>query len=320
MMKRIAFSYLIPVRNGMAFLPQLRNVVDKISFNTNDEIVIINDGSTDGTDKFLSQWCLSNPALKVLNNTSAGLVSALNLGISASSRDWIARFDVDDVYSLERLNVQADAIQNDVAAIFSDYCISTERGTRVSSIKTAISSEATRISLIHNRRTPHPGVVFNKEAVLSVGGYRLEDFPCEDLSLWLRLSKSHRITTVPQELLKYRINRGSISSTQRVRMLTKKFEILRKYPLTQVEVFNHVSKFQDYLDLIAFDPCVLNRVVNSLEDIQECSRLFGYEVPKGKEIIKETTLANNRSLKIEKCRNLVELIARNSYKRISNPF
>jgi glycosyltransferase involved in cell wall biosynthesis len=320
MKNRIAFSYLIPVRNGMTFLPQLRNVVDKLSYNTNDEILIINDGSTDGTDMFLSQWGLDNPALKVLRNTSAGLVNALNLGVSRSSRDWIARFDVDDVYSLERLNVQADAIQNDVAAIFSDYCISTKQGTRVSSIKTAISSEATRISLIHNRRTPHPGVVFNKDAVLSVGGYRLEDFPCEDLSLWLRLSKTYRITTVPIELLKYRINRGSISSTQRVKMLTKKLEILRKYPITQEEVFNHVSEFQDYVDLIASDPFVLNRVVNSLEDIHECSRVFGYEVPKGKEIIKETSLANNHSLKIEKCRNLIEFIVRNSYKRISNPF
>jgi hypothetical protein len=156
--------------------------------------------------------------------------------------------------------------------------------------------------------------------VLSVGGYRLEDFPCEDLSLWLRLSETYRITTVPVELLKYRINRGSISSTQRAKMLTKKSEILRKYPITQKEVFNHASKFQDYIDLIAFDSFVLNRVVNSLEDIRECSKVFGYELPEGKEIIKETSLANNRSLKIEKCRNLIELIVRNSYKRISNPF
>ena len=304
----------------MAFLPQLRNVVDKLSHNTSDEIVIINDGSTDGTDKFLRHWSLDNPALKVLCNTSAGLVSALNLGISASSRDWIARFDVDDVYSLERLNIQAGAVQNDVAAIFSDYSISTKQGKRVSSIKTAISSEATRISLIHNRRTPHPGVVFNKEAVLSVGGYRLEDFPCEDLSLWLRLSENYRITTVPVELLKYRINRGSISSTQRVKMLTKKLEILGRYPITQEEVFNHASKFQSYLDLISSDPFVLNRAVNSLEDIHECSRVFGYELPKSKEIVKETSLANNRSLKFEKYRNLIELIVRNSYKRISNPF
>lgn len=318
--KRVAFSYLIPVRNGMDFLPKFRNVIDTYSINTNDEVVIINDTSSDGTEDFLKSWSKKNPAVKVLNNLSPGLVNALNLGISECGHEWIARFDVDDVYSSERLNLQSAAIEKDTAAIFCDYSISTKSGTRLSSIKSGISSEATRISLIRSRRTPHPGVIFNREAVLNAGGYRVEDFPCEDLSLWLRLSNTHKIATVPIELLNYRINPGSISSSQRVNMKAKKYEILKRYPITKDEVFRYVSMFQDYINFTKSFSFPINRVSASLEEIQACSRVFEYAVPKRSEFMEYSRLKDGIQIEVEKFRNIYELLARNSYKRFSNPF
>ena len=316
---RVAFSYLIPVRNGMRFLPKFRNQIDAFCADSNDEVVIINDTSSDDTEKFLKVWSAENPALKVLNNSSPGLVNALNLGILECSNDWIARFDVDDLYSSERLISQAFAIESNTAAIFCDYSISSQNGFRLSSIKTGISSEATRISLIRNRRTPHPGVVFNREAVLNAGGYRVEDFPCEDLSLWLRLSRSHKITTVPIELLNYRINPESISSSQRVKMKSKKYEILKKYAVSNQEVLSYISMFQDYVNLTKSSSFSFNRIVTSLDEIQAYSKIFGYLIPKQNEIIEYSGLRNEFEFGIERFRNAYGLLARNSYKRFSNP-
>ena len=319
MTSRVEFSYLIPIRNGMAYLPNFRIMIDELSRGTNDEIVIVNDGSTDGTGEFLSLWSKDNPALKLVNNKITGLVNALNLGIKECSYEWIARFDVDDTYSLQRLNLQAEAIQGDTAAIFSDYTIATKNGKIVSRIRSAIFGEATRISLVRNRRTPHPGVIFNKAAVQSVGGYIMGDFPCEDLSLWLRLSKNDRICTVPFELFKYRINPGSVSSTQNAKMVLQKHNVLKRYPLTQVEITDFASRFEDYVESVSSMSMAVNRIASSLQEIQHCSDIFGYSVPKTKEIIKDLTFINTLNFRMENARNLSELILRNSYKKISKP-
>jgi hypothetical protein len=319
MISKISFSYLIPVRNGMPFLPNFRKIIDQLSERTNDEVLIVNDASTDGTDDFLYRWSKENPALNVLTNKAPGLVNALNLGIRESSHNWIARFDVDDVYSPRRLELQGNAVQQNTAAIFSDYTISTKSGIKLSSIRTAISNEATRISLIQSRRTPHPAVIFNKAAIQSVGGYHIDDFPCEDLSLWLRLSKTGQIATVPFELLKYRLNPTSISSTQRFNMKLKKVAILNQYPITQLEVMTFISMFQEYAQLIESSHSALNRIASSLSEIQECSKIYGYSLPKRSEIFAQESLRTTLSLGIEDNRNLYERIIRNSYKKLSSP-
>lgn len=294
-------------------------MIDDLSRNTNDEIVIVNDGSNDGTVEFLSLWSKDNPALKIVNNKISGLVNALNLGILECSNQWIARFDVDDTYSIQRLDLQAESIQGDIAAIFSDYTIATKNGVTVSKVRSAIFSEATRISLVKNRRTPHPGVIFNKAAVQSVGGYILDDFPCEDLSLWLRLSKNSPVGTVPIDLIKYRINPGSVSSTQRTKMTLKKQDVLRKYPITKSEIVDFASRFDEYVESVKDVSMAVNRISSSLQEIHHCSETYGYSLPKTREIIRDSTFINTFNLRREDARNLCELIIRNSYKTISKP-
>ncbi len=319
MQRRIPFSYLVPIRNGMAYLPNFRMMIDEISENTNDEIVIVNDGSIDGTGEFLKLWSKNNPAIKIVNNKVPGLVNALNLGIEECSYEWVARFDVDDTYSRQRLNVQADAINSNTAAIFSDYAIATKNGRIISRIHSAVFSQATRISLIRNRRTPHPGVVFSKAAVQSAGGYILDDFPCEDLSLWLRLSKNDQIRTVPFELIKYRINPGSISSTQKTRMIQKKYEVLNRHPLIENEIMEFSSRFSEYVELLSSSSMAENRIASSLQEIQHCAKVYGYSLPKTNDIISDLTLINVLRFRKENARNFSETIIRNSYKKISMP-
>jgi hypothetical protein len=174
--------------------------------------------------------------------------------------------------------------------------------------------------LINNRRTPHPGVIFNKAAVQSVGGYQVEDFPCEDLSLWLRLSKDNQICTAPYELMNYRINPSSISSTQRMKMKSKKLEILEKYPVTQNEVMKFISHFSEYITLFESSPSGLNRIASSLQEIKQYSKILGYELPKNSEITNQITLSQRLNLRIETGRNVYEMIIRNLYKKLSSPF
>ena len=228
-----ALTVLLPVKNGEKYIHKsLECIVANAS--SEDEILIINDGSSDKSELILKSWAIKDSRINIINNHGRGLVNALNLGLNESNKNWIARFDVDDIYPNYRLQKQRSIIGKDVSAIFCDYSLWSSKIRNVGVIPSAVVSQAVSLSLINSQRTPHPGVLYNKEAVLSVGGYRNEDFPAEDLSLWLRLSKIGKLVSVPEILLNYRISKTSITGLRRQEALMKKQYLFRFVKNTMV--------------------------------------------------------------------------------------
>jgi glycosyltransferase involved in cell wall biosynthesis len=219
-------SAILPVYNGAQYIDQ---AIPKIleNLNSSDELVIINNGSTDNSIKMLSRWSNLDSRINLLNLKSPGLVNALNIGINESKNNWIARFDIDDVYSLERIKLQRKAINEKSVAIFSDYEFISNRNKGMGIVPSAISAPAVSVSLISSQRTAHPSVMFSKKAFESIGGYQEIDFPAEDLSLWLKLSRVGELSSIPQKLLQYRLNSGSISAQNR-NLITNKTLLLYK--------------------------------------------------------------------------------------------
>jgi hypothetical protein len=119
-------------------------------------------------------------------------------------------------------------ISNNTVAIFSDYTFFSDKHKNLGRIPSALTKEAVSISLSLSQRTAHPSVVYNKLAVENVGGYSIEDFPAEDLSLWLRLSRVGSLVSVEKNLLNYRLDANSVSFQRRKEILIKKHEILEK--------------------------------------------------------------------------------------------
>jgi glycosyltransferase involved in cell wall biosynthesis len=226
-------TLLMPVLNGEKYLNQAKQslVANCEKF---DEILIIDDGSIDSTSKILQSWCRDNPNIRIVRNSkSSGLVNALNLGIAESANKWIARFDVDDIYPTYRLSKCREILLTNPVAIFTDYSFISEKNTNLGYMPSAIFKNQTYLSLVSSQRTAHPSVMFNKEAVVEVGGYRTEDFPAEDISLWLRLSKLGEIQTVPIEGLRYRLSGNSITGQGRNEAIAMKNKLVANFKFEQ---------------------------------------------------------------------------------------
>lgn len=243
-----AISVLLPIRNGEAFLTSAIAQVQATA-DPRDEILVIDDGSTDGTANLLKLWARSDHRVRILGGQAKGLVAALNLGIAEASNEWIARFDVDDNYAARRLEMQRESIRPGMVACFSDYDFFGDDSRHFGTIPSAIFPSAVSVSLCKSQRTAHPSVIYSKSAVSAVGGYRKEDFPAEDLSLWLRLSRVGDLTSIPSVLLHYRLGKGSISMTRRVEMQQRTRQLVKELGILPSDIHDCLSNWEHICSL-----------------------------------------------------------------------
>ena len=232
-MKEQACSVLLPLYNGSQFIDaSIKSILQ--SMRDIDELVLVNDGSDDISKEKLKKLEKKDSRIKVINKVHSGLVDTLNYGITNCENDLIARADIDDKYSSNRISVQAEfmATNPNCAAVFSDYQIFSVDGRDLGIIPTSISPLLTRFSLLNPQRTPHPSVMFRKMGVIELGGYRAEDFPAEDLSLWINLSKSFEIATIPETLLFYTLHKANITSKHQNQMVKNTRSLLEGFVKT----------------------------------------------------------------------------------------
>jgi glycosyltransferase involved in cell wall biosynthesis len=267
----VPISAVIPVKNGEKFLGSfLPNLIQNL--NVSDEIIIINDGSTDRTVSIISEWAERYKQIRLLNNANIGLISALNFGIKESSNNWIARFDVDDTYAENRIMKQREKISSESVAIFSDYEIMGSGKHSLGKIYSPVFPLACSISLISSQRTAHPSAMINKNAFEFVGGYRSQDFLVEDISLWLRLSRVGEIISVPENLLKYNLNRKSVSMQNRESMKKASRKVILEIginPIHLKQINEQEIKFHLYDGL----PNSQIRALLFIKDILRCQKL-----------------------------------------------
>ena len=108
---------------------------------------------------------------------------------------------------------------------------------------------AVAVSLISSQRTAHSSILFNKESVLDVGGYQQGDFPAEDLSLWLRMSRVGKLISIPKVLLHYRLSAGSVTGTKREASILKKNSLIQSIGINPLNVEKVSAKLEQIFEV-----------------------------------------------------------------------
>lgn len=210
-------SILLPIYNTSSeYLNDCFNGIFNQTFKEYEVIAVNNGSDNQETLDFLSTLSKFNN-VKVVDcerkENAKNLSIALNTGLKHCQYDYIARIDSDDVMQPERLEKQITHL------IINNYL--TVLGTQMYHIQPPYHT--TQLPLIieqqiyyrSNHFLNHPTVMFVKEHILSIGGYKeFPNFIPEDLILWIKLLKhGFRLGNLPDILVGYRNNPKSLSYT-----------------------------------------------------------------------------------------------------------
>lgn len=114
-------SIIIPVYNVKEYLSEcLESVINQTYRNL--EILLVDDGSTDGSSEICDAYAVKDNRIKVIHKTNGGLSDARNKGIELASSEYISFLDSDDVLSLDFFNIMVSYVINENADIVEcDY-------------------------------------------------------------------------------------------------------------------------------------------------------------------------------------------------------
>ncbi|MDE5629845.1 MAG: glycosyltransferase [Muribaculaceae bacterium] len=210
-------SVIIPAHNAAAYLAQcLQSIVSQGVDNT--EIIIINDASTDGTDKICREWEHRYPFIKTLQANHIGPSAARNLGIAEAKGEYIIFCDADDTYYPGAFRTLFDIINADsecdmVIGQMSET--ETTRHTHNNLKKTLSGAEALRATLYQKKYFHNSpcAKIYRRRIFNNIQLFR-DGMRFEDLEIVPRLYlNARRITVCSEPVYYYRPHEQSFMHT-----------------------------------------------------------------------------------------------------------
>lgn len=203
-------SVIMSVYNGEKYL---RKAVDSILDQTfpDFELIIINDGSTDGTKEILESY--TDHRIHLIHQENIGLTKSLNKALKLARGVYIARQDADDISDLERLNCEVNYLNQNqnIGLLGSHVAFIDKKGREISVWKTPETHDQIKKGLLKGNCFCHGSVMFRKECLNTVGFYREKFRYAQDYDYWMRISEHFKTANIGMVLYKNRRTTDTIS-------------------------------------------------------------------------------------------------------------
>ena len=192
-------SVIIPTYNRKKTLARAIQSVINQSLSP-FEILIIDDGSNDGTE----EWVKENfQNIKYIYQNNRGVSSARNIGVENANGDWVAFLDSDDEWLSNKLHEQVIAIEsNPKIKFFHTNEIWIRNGVRVNQMKKhkKYGGYIFEKCLDICRISPS-SVLIQKEVFDNIGVFDESLRVCEDYDLWLRITSKYPVVFLDVPLI-----------------------------------------------------------------------------------------------------------------------
>lgn len=213
---RMDISVVIPLFNKKDSVLRAINSILAQTYLPN-EIIIVNDGSTDGSEKVVEQ--LNHPLIRLIHQENAGVSAARNKGVELAKGEWIAFLDADDLWLTEYLE-EIDKIRVQVgnaSVLATAYLLQSsmeEKSITLNNLPFASEiGELTNYFEVASTSNPpicSSAVVIKKSALETINGFPLDVHSGEDLITWARLASQYPIGYSRKPLSIFRLDDAHI--------------------------------------------------------------------------------------------------------------
>ncbi len=217
-------SVVIPAFNQADYLREaLTSVVNQTY--TNLEVLVVDDGSTDGTRELVLEFAKSDSRIIYIgqeNDKTYGL-GARNWGMLNATGKWVALLDQDDIWYPNKIENQIKFLEQNenIGCTFSPVDFIDKHGVKFGIQTDATLSEYGYQELIFKNYIYVSSGIFLRK-LLAITGLPNESSGYADWWLWLSLAKHTKIIKLDQVLAAYRIQPDSYQQKQ-LRQHSQKF-------------------------------------------------------------------------------------------------
>lgn len=217
-------SVIIPAYNASAFIEETLDSARTQTYQ-NLEILVVDDGSQDETPQIVEAAAAEDARVRLLRQKNQGVAAARNHAIEASSGEFIAPLDADDLWFSEKIERQVERMQRGsrpgepkLGLVYTWwFAIDEENGFLGASDEFAVEGRALEALIYQNFIGNASIPLFRKECLDDVGGYdpslkERNGQGCEDWDLTLRVAERYALGVVPEHLVCYRGVENSMSN------------------------------------------------------------------------------------------------------------
>lgn len=180
-------SIIIPCYNAELFIARAINSVFSQSFK-DWELILVNNNSTDGTQKILEDYQLKYPNnIKVFQEFKKGAPAARNKGLKEAKGEWIQFLDADDEILKDKLQIQSEiALKQQPALVASTYTIKGVRENKPFTRIRELNEQDFWKGLIHSKLGITSANLFNKNILDKVNGWDEDLVSSQEYDLMFR--------------------------------------------------------------------------------------------------------------------------------------
>lgn len=229
-MSRPRISVILPVHNGEKYLAEC---LDSLLTQTvtDFEIIVIDDGSTDGTAELLDRYRGRDTRVVPISEGKRGFVGALSRGLEFARGHYIARMDADDVCLPDRFGVQLRHLDAHPDVVGCGTATEVFGDTPNTCQLFPTSPHQIRVNLLFWSCFSHPTMMMRR-GVFEIGdlGYRADYGGAADYDLWCQFDRRGlKLHNIPQVLLRYRRHPAQITTADSDRQFAVANRIRREH-------------------------------------------------------------------------------------------
>lgn len=197
-------SVIIPLYNAASTIEKALDSVKNQTWSGLFEIIVVNDGSTDNSESAVASYIKQHPELNIyyLEQENKGVSAARNAGLQVAAGDYIALLDADDEWLPEKTERQIAFLHNPHQDV--DFIAARIVGHHLKYpylVKGTNFAEITFRKLMLRNEARTSSVIFRKEILKTTGFFPHNQRYAEDINYWLRISLSHSMYILDEELL-----------------------------------------------------------------------------------------------------------------------